>query len=272
VFLASGDAMEPAAEPEAEEDVHTHSELLKLALTECPFSGEAQRLEPRAAKAQTNNLRNISQQKAHAQANLEPDAEFEEDEDYWQTQLLIALADCPFREQKCQQLQTPQRASEAPCESLRGLEEAALVAIRSGIALARRGQSRKELVLALSRQTGLGGSVRLLRERAKAGDASAKQTIKELDSLLRRGSGLKGVDAEAARARRLRWALATPDSCSGVRQDGLQEAIALCAAGLHSASPAEPECEEIFESKSLLLQANAEVHLHAALEAGDVEF
>eukprot|EP00930_Biecheleria_cincta_P000667 TRINITY_DN10151_c0_g1_i2.p1 TRINITY_DN10151_c0_g1~~TRINITY_DN10151_c0_g1_i2.p1 ORF type:complete len:265 (+),score=66.99 TRINITY_DN10151_c0_g1_i2:62-856(+) len=264
--------MEPAAEPEAEEDVHIHSELLKLALAECPFSSEASCLETHAAK--TNRLQDISQQRSHAQANPEPDAEFEEDEEHWQTKLLLALADCPFREKKdCQQLQHPKQASEeVPCASLRGLEEAALVAIRSGIALAKRGQSRKELVLALSRQTGLGGSVRLLRDRAEAGDASAKQTIKELDSLLRRGSGLKGVDAEAARARRLRLALDMPDTCSGIRQDGLQEAIALCAAGLKSVASAEPECEEVFESKSLLLQANAEVHLNAALEAGDVEF
>lgn len=255
--------MEPAAEPDAEEDVDTHAELLKLALADCPFSKEAPLPAPRVAKAQTHDLQNA--------ADPEPDAEFEEDEQYWQEQLLIALADCPFREETCQQLPHSKQETESSSPSLHGLEEAALVAIRSGIALARRGQSRKELVMALARQTGLGGSVRLLRDRAKAGDASAKQAIRELDSLLQRGSGLKGVDAEAARARRLRLALAMPDT-SGIRQDGLKEAIALCAVGLRSGSTAEPECENVFESKSLLVQANAEVHLNSVLAAGDMEF
>merc|ERR1711924_382173 len=107
-----------------------------------------------------------------------------------------------------------------------GLDEAALLALRTGVALAARGKGKQALVRALSDKTyGLGGSVQALQRRAAAGDFTVKRVLDSLGTLVpQAASSLSGAENSAARARRLGLALALPENCPR-RREAMQTAI-----------------------------------------------
>lgn len=214
--------------------------------------------------------------------------EIDEDPDRRAALLLVALAECPFK--------AASDADAAPVGPLplprqrRALDksdqDAALAAITFGAALARRGQGTATLSAALAQPQGLGTSVRALRERAAAGDATARRAVNELDMARQHA----GVTTPQARARRLRQALELPETCGESRRCALEEAAALCGDELSSQAldgepepggepplpfefdaGREPDDEEGLEALDLLERARSELGLQQVLETGEVE-